>query len=88
MQALEFQLTSEFVELNNLLKLTGVCDSGGAGKMLVAAGEVAVDGKTELRKTCKIRAGQVVTVGDVRITVNAHTGQAFPATQSTNPKSS
>ena len=76
MQQLEFHLTGEFVELNNLLKLTGVCDSGGAGKMLVAAGEVAVDGKTELRKTCKIRAGQVVTIGDVRITVSAHTSNS------------
>jgi len=76
MQQLEFHLTGEFVELNNLLKLTGVCDSGGAGKMLVAAGEVAVDGKIELRKTCKIRAGQVVTIGDVRITVSAHTSNS------------
>lgn len=69
MQQLEFHLTGEFVELNNLLKLTGVCDSGGAGKMLVAAGQVSVDGKVELRKTCKIRTGQVVGVGDVRINV-------------------
>ena len=69
MQQLEFQLSGEFIELNNLLKLVGVCDSGGAGKMLVAAGEVSVDGKVELRKTCKIRTGQVVSVGDVRISV-------------------
>lgn len=71
MQQLEFRLAGEFVELNQLLKLTGVCDSGGAGKMLVAAGGVSVDGKAELRKTCKIRAGQVVSVGDVRISVLA-----------------
>lgn len=69
MQQLEFNLAGEFVELNQLLKLTGICDSGGAGKMLVAAGGVSVDGKVELRKTCKIRAGQVVTLGDVRIRV-------------------
>jgi len=67
----EFKLTRDYVELNQLLKLTGVCDSGGAGKMRVAAGDVAVDGKQELRKTCKIRAGQVVSVGDVRISVLA-----------------
>jgi ribosome-associated protein len=69
MQQHEFILTREFVELDNLLKLTGVCDSGGMGKTLVAAGEVSVDGKLELRKTCKIRAGQVVTLGDVQINV-------------------
>ncbi len=71
MQQLEFQLRGEFVELNQLLKLTGVCDSGGAGKVLVADGAVSVDGQVESRKTAKIRAGQVVTLGDVRIKVLA-----------------
>jgi ribosome-associated protein len=71
MQQLEFQLRGEFVELNQLLKLVGVCDSGGAGKALVAEGVVSVDGKMELRKTAKIRAGQIVTLGDVQIQVLA-----------------
>lgn len=69
MQKTTFELTSEFVELNQLLKLVGLCDSGGAGKNIVANGVVSVDGKQELRKTAKIRAGQRVTVGDVQITV-------------------
>ncbi len=67
----EFRLIGEYVELNQLLKLTGVCHSGGAGKMRVAAGDVSVDGAVELRKTCKIRAGQVVRVDDVTIRVLA-----------------
>jgi ribosome-associated protein len=71
MQQLEFKLRGEFVELSNLLKLEGLCDSGGAGKAMVAEGVVSVDGKIELRKTAKIRAGQVVSVGDIRITVIA-----------------
>lgn len=71
MQQLEFQLRGEFVELNQLLKLSGVCDSGGAGKALVAEGVVSVDGQVELRKTAKIRVGQVVTLGDVRILVSS-----------------
>lgn len=71
MQKLLFSLNGEYVELNQLLKLVGICDSGGAGKALVASGEVAVDGQIELRKTCKIRAGQTVSLGDVRIRVTA-----------------
>ena len=67
---MSFQLDGEYVELNQLLKLVGLCDSGGAGKMLVAGGGVTVDGKQELRKTAKIRAGQVVGIGDVRISVH------------------
>ena len=71
MQELEFQLNSEFIELNQLLNLSGICDSGGAGKALVAEGVVSVDAHVELRKTCKVRAGSVVTLGDIRITVVA-----------------
>ena len=56
----DFALQGEYVELNQLLKLAGLCDSGGAGKALVADGQVRVDGVVELRKTCKIRAGQRV----------------------------
>ena len=73
MQHIEFFLNREFVQLNQLLKLTGLCDSGGAGKALVAGGGVSVDGGVELRKTCKIRVGQVVTLGDVEIRVVAAT---------------
>ena len=69
MQKIEFELTSEFVEVNQLLKLAGLVDSGGAGKNLVASGVVSVDGKQERRKTAKIRTGQGVTLGDVEITV-------------------
>lgn len=65
----EFELRSEFVELNQLLKLAGLCGSGGEGKHLVAGGEVTVDGVQELRKTAKIRAGQVVCFGDEQIEV-------------------
>lgn len=71
MQRLEFAVEGDHVELNQLLKLVGVVDSGGAGKAVVASGAVAVDGRTELRKTCKIRPGQTVTLEGVRIRVVA-----------------
>lgn len=71
MQTLEFELDRDFVELNQLLKLVGLCDSGGAGKAIVASGAVAVDGAQELRKTCKIHAGQVVTLDGFEIHVVA-----------------
>jgi ribosome-associated protein len=71
MQTLDFELDRDFVELNQLLKLVGLCDSGGAGKQLVASGVVQVDGATELRKTAKIRTGQQVRVDGVVIRVIA-----------------
>jgi ribosome-associated protein len=69
MQKIVFDLTSEFVEVNQLLKLVGLVDSGGAGKNMVASGAVSVDGKQELRKTAKIRSGQTVSIGDLQIRV-------------------
>lgn len=71
MQQIEFQLNGEYVELNQLLKMAGICDSGGAGKALVAEGVVSVDGQIELRKTAKIRAGSLVSLGGVCISVLA-----------------
>ena len=70
MERLRFGLDGDYVELNQLLKLVGLCGSGGIGKQIVASGEVSVDGMQELRKTAKIRAGQVVRVGDVEIRVD------------------
>lgn len=71
MQILEFELDRDHVELNQLLKLAGLADSGGMGKAIVASGAVTVDGEVELRKTAKIRAGQVVRIEDVEIRVVA-----------------
>lgn len=60
---------SEFIELNSLLKITGLCASGGMAKALIAEGKVKVDDKVELRKRCKIRAGQVVEFEGHKINV-------------------
>jgi len=49
--------------------LVCLCDSGGAGKVMVAEGVVSVDGQLELRKTAKIRAGAVVRLGGVEISL-------------------
>jgi ribosome-associated protein len=73
MEHLDFDLEPphEHVELNQLLKLVGICDSGGAGKAIVASGVVTVDGVLETRKTCKIRPGQCVVV-DEQIEIRVH----------------
>lgn len=60
-----------FIALNNLLKIEGMTDSGGSAKQVVAEGLVLVDGKVELRKRCKIVAGQVVEFNGQKITVTA-----------------
>lgn len=71
MQTLEFDLDGEYVELKQLLKLTDLVSSGGEAKILIGDGQVLVDGQVELRKACKIRAGQQVQFGDTVINVLA-----------------
>ena len=69
MQQTEYRIVTEYIELNQLLKVCGLASSGGEGAARVTEGNVRVDGQPELRKRCKIRAGQVVQLGDVRIAV-------------------
>ncbi|SEK31633.1 ribosome-associated protein [Roseateles sp. YR242] len=69
--AIPFALRGEFIELDKLLKACGLAHSGGAARHLISDGQVRVDGATELRKTAKIRAGQVVEFADQRIEVSA-----------------
>jgi ribosome-associated protein len=71
MQNIDFSLIGDYVELNQLLKLCGLCDSGGAGKLIVTSGDVKVNGQTERRRTCKIHAGQIVSLGEITIQVHA-----------------
>lgn len=68
-ETVKFELKGEFIELCNLLKLTGIAQSGGQGKAMVADGLVQVNSIIELRKTAKIRKGQVVECFDTKITV-------------------
>ena len=68
---MDFILRGDFIELDKLLKATGLAESGGRARMMIVEGLVQVDGQPESRKTAKIRAGQVVTLGDERINVNA-----------------
>lgn len=71
MQTIQIQLSGEYVELCQLLKLAGIAGSGGQGKHIVATGEVRVDGRPESRKTAKIRAGQKVECRGITIVVTA-----------------
>ena len=79
MQLIDFELRGEYIALDALLKAMGLAPSGGAAKLMVAEGQVQVDGRDELRKTCKIRAGQVVSLAGVRIKVLAPSAGATSA---------
>ncbi|CAN5852900.1 RNA-binding S4 domain-containing protein [soil metagenome] len=81
-ELIDFELRGEFITLDALLKATGLAQSGGAAKQMVGAGQVQVNGQQELRKTCKIRDGQVVAVQGTRVRVTtAPSGDQAPKNQ-------
>ncbi len=60
MPDIQFILKGEFIELYKLLKVTGVCESGGTAKHAISEGQVQVNGAPETRKAFKVRAGHRV----------------------------
>ncbi len=70
MQQIEFSLTSEYIELMKLLKLTGVASSGGEAKNLIVSGAVSVNGEPTQVKRLKIRQGDSVTSNEFRISIS------------------
>lgn len=58
---IEFLVRGEHIQLDQLLKATGLVHSGGAAHAAVEAGQVSVDGAPESRKRAKLRPGQVVS---------------------------
>lgn len=76
MKRIDFAVRGDHITLDALIKACGLADSGGAAKAMVAAGKVEVDGQMELRKTCKLRAGQVVALAGTRIHLGAQPDEA------------
>ncbi|UUX93962.1 RNA-binding S4 domain-containing protein [Aquabacterium sp. J223] len=77
-EPMDFPLRGDHIALDALLKATGAVPSGGAAKQLIADGGVSVDGRPELRRSAKLRAGQVVTLAGwrIRLTLPAAGGPA------------
>lgn len=68
----EFKLAGhEHIELKNLLKVSGLCSTGGAAKAVIEQGEVTVDGSVETRKGLKLKPGQVIVYKKHQIKVVA-----------------
>lgn len=64
---IRFAIRGEFIQLDQLLKATGLVPSGGAAHAAVEAGLVSVDGQAESRKRAKLRPGQRVDFQGERV---------------------
>ena len=58
---MEFQLRDEYIRLGQLLKATGLADSGVDAKFLIQEGKVFVNGEVCSQRGKKVRAGDLVS---------------------------
>lgn len=58
-------LKTEFITLNQLLKLVGVSANGAEAKYMILDGKVKVNGEVEIRRGKKIRVGDNIDVEGV-----------------------
>jgi ribosome-associated protein len=63
MEKIEFSLRGEeFIELNKMLKILQIAQTGGHAKLMIQDGVVSLNGEQESRIRAKLRAGDVVAV--------------------------
>ena len=62
-------ITTEYIKLQDLLKFSGAVETGGEAKTLIQEGDVLVNGEVCTMRGKKLRPGDVVELGDVRLTV-------------------
>ena len=70
-----FIIRGDYIQLDQLLKATGLCGTGGEAHAAVESGQVLVDGHTETRKRAKLRPGQTVTYGHDTVGLTEPSGQ-------------
>ena len=62
---------SDTIKLDQFLKLANIVQSGGEAKYLIRSGMVLVNDEVETRRGRKLHAGDVVTVDDIELVVEA-----------------
>jgi ribosome-associated protein len=60
----------EFIELNKLLKLLRLVNSGGEANQFIDQGEVYVNGVVETRRRRKLRNGDVISFQNSSVRIN------------------
>ena len=58
--SIRFAIRGDHIQLDQLLKATGLADSGGNAHAAISEGLVRVDGEVDTRKRAKLRPGQQV----------------------------
>ena len=62
-------ITTDYIKIQDLLKLAGVVYTGGEAKVLIQEGAVTVNGAVCTQRGKKLRPGDTVRLGDAALTV-------------------
>ena len=65
------KINEEFIRLDNLMKFSGLCNSGGRAKYLIQNGEVKLNGEVCTMRGKKIRPGDRIEYQNRMIEVTA-----------------
>lgn len=60
----EIGITTEFIKLDQFLKLCGVVQTGGQAKMMIADSMITVNGEVSIQRGKKIRKNDIVEIKD------------------------
>ena len=69
MQELDFKLDTEYIELNKLLKILSLVESGGKANNMITEGFVRYNGEVDTRKRLKLRKGDKIEFSEMFIRI-------------------
>jgi ribosome-associated protein len=67
----DLPIRGESIRLGQVLKLSGLADSGGEARGLLEQGAVTVNGEVETRRGRQLRHGDVVALGAEALRIEA-----------------
>lgn len=63
-------ITTEYIKLQDLLKLASLVSTGGEAKLRILDGEVSVNGEVCIMRGKKLRPGDIVSFNGSELTVS------------------
>lgn len=63
------KIDTDWIKLDQLLKLADIAQTGGHAKILIQEGQVKLNGIIEYQRGKKIKPGDMVEVEDIQISV-------------------
>lgn len=64
-------IETPYIELQQLLKWAGLCETGGEARQLITAGAITLNGQVETRRSKKVYPKDIVGYGKIELLVSS-----------------